>query len=172
MHSRIARTMPGRGRFANLKPRAAAKRANESDEWYTPISLIRALGEFDLDPACGPSCPNRTAKRRYATRGLERQWEGRVWLNPPFSYAPPWVDKMIAHGNGVMLVFARADAVWFQRACEAARGVYLLRGRLEFERPQGRTGHCPIGCVLFGFGAANRRAIQNCAWPGVWLTRP
>lgn len=152
--------------------REACHGTNGSDEWYTPIALVRALGNFDLDPACGPECPNKTARRRYGERGLERKWSGRVWLNPPFSNAVPWVDKMIEHRNGIMLVFGRVDTVWFQRACEAASGVYLLKGRIQFERPAGTTGRCPLGCVLFGFGAANRRAIQKCGWPGIWLAIP
>lgn len=151
-----------------MKPRTMENRA-QSDEWYTPIDLIRSLGEFDLDPSCGPRCPNRTAKRRYGVRGVERPWRGRVWLNPPFSDVKPWVEKMIAHDDGVMLVFARTDAGWFQSAVAAAAGVYLLRGRVQFERPGGATGKCPLGCVLLGFGEANRVAIQQCGWPGSWL---
>ena len=150
--------------------REACHGVNGSDEWYTPIELIRSLGEFDLDPACGPQCKNRTAKRRYGVNGLEREWFGRVWLNPPFSCVPPWVDRMIEQNNGVMLVFGRVDAVWFQRACKVAAGIYLLRGRVQFDRPNGTTGRCPLGCCLFAFGAANRRAIRNCSWPGTWLT--
>jgi hypothetical protein len=148
----------------------ACRQANGSDEWYTPIELIRSLGEFDLDPACGPKCGSRTAKRHYECDGLSRPWFGRVWLNPPFSCVPPWVDRMVEHNNGVMLVFGRVDAAWFQRACEAAAGVYLIRGRVQFDRPGGSTGKCPLGCVLFGFGERNRRAIQKCGWPGTWLS--
>lgn len=33
--------------------------------------------------------------------GLSMPWEGRVWMNPPFSRPEPWVDKFIAHRNGV-----------------------------------------------------------------------
>lgn len=170
-HTRNARA---KSRWANMQTTCdrtkAHRQATSSDEWYAPIELIRSLGEFDLDPACGPQCRNRTAKRRYGCNGLEREWFGRVWLNPPFSYVPPWVDRMIKHNNGVMLVFGRVDAVWFQRACAAASGVYLLCGRIQFDRPGGSTGRCPLGCVLFGFGERNRRAIHRCSWPGIWLS--
>lgn len=163
------------GNFAGVNRRSAAHTQlladdrNRSDEWYTPPALIAALGQFDLDPACGPGCPNRTARRRYGSRGLDRPWEGRVWLNPPFSDVKPWIERMIAHGNGAALVFARADAKWFQQAVVAARGVFLLHGRIQFDRPGGTVGKCPLGCVLFGFGAANRRAIQRAGLPGLWL---
>ncbi len=39
--------------------------AKATDEWYTPIGIIQALGEFDLDP-CAPVLPLwPTAKNMY-----------------------------------------------------------------------------------------------------------
>lgn len=60
---------------------------NSTDEWYTPKEIIDALGEFDLDP-CAPMRPLwRTARVMYNKEqdGLKQEWEGRVWLNPPYS---------------------------------------------------------------------------------------
>lgn len=155
--------------FRNLRSSLHKK---SSDEWYSPLEMIRALGRFDLDPACGPLCPNRTARRRFGPieNGLCQNWKGRVWCNPPFSNVVPWVDRMIAHNNGCLLVFSRSDAVWFQRAAVAARGVFFLKGRTQFSRPEKQTrSHCPLGCVLFGFGEPNRRAIREAEFPGIWL---
>ncbi|MDE2102063.1 MAG: adenine methyltransferase [Patescibacteria group bacterium] len=140
-----------------------------NDEWYTPLEIIRALGPFDLDPACGPLCDNATARRRYRSDGLARRWTGRVWLNPPFSNVAPWVDRMIAHRNGIMLVFCRSDAAWFQRAISAAAGVFLFRSRTEFQRPDGSRSKCPLGCCLIPFGARNRRAVLRAGFRGIWL---
>ncbi|HEY2252491.1 MAG TPA: DNA N-6-adenine-methyltransferase [Planctomycetaceae bacterium] len=144
--------------------------ATSSDEWYTPLPLIRALGKFDFDPACGPQCTNRTARTRIGPDrdGLIVPWRGRVWLNPPFSCVPPWADKFVEHGNGVMLCFCRSDALWFQRTIIAGGGFFLLRGRTQFERPTGTTGRCPLGCCLIPMGAANRRAVKNSGLAGVW----
>lgn len=63
------------------------KSKNSTDEWYTPKEIIDALGEFDLDP-CAPMRPLwRTARVMYNKEqdGLKQKWEGRVWLNPPYS---------------------------------------------------------------------------------------
>lgn len=60
---------------------------NTTDEWYTPIEIIQSFGEFDLDP-CAPMNPLwKTAKKMYNKEddGLKQDWEGRVWLNPPYS---------------------------------------------------------------------------------------
>lgn len=61
--------------------------ANTTDEWYTPKFIIESLGEFDLDP-CAPIKPLwETARTMYnkIDNGLEKEWQGRVWLNPPYS---------------------------------------------------------------------------------------
>lgn len=63
------------------------KSRNTTDEWYTPKEIIESLGEFDLDP-CSPVKPLwQTAKVMYNKHddGLKQKWEGRVWLNPPYS---------------------------------------------------------------------------------------
>lgn len=120
-----------------------------SDEWYTPLELIRALGDFDLDPACGPGCRNRTARRRYGPEedGLQQAWHGRVWLNPPFSNAKPFIERLAQHGNGIALVFVRADARWWQEAVRRAGCVFLFLGRLQFERPESGGGEMPYGLL-------------------------
>ena len=69
-------------------------------ERYTPAQYIeaarRVLGEIDLDPA---SCEvaQRTVKAvEYFTAkddGLEQEWHGRVWLNPP--YAQPVIAQFV-----------------------------------------------------------------------------
>lgn len=42
----------------------------ENDEWYTPMEIIRSLGEFDLDPASSPEAfrLNRSAKKIYTAQ--------------------------------------------------------------------------------------------------------
>lgn len=94
------------------------------DEWFTPMEIIEALGPFDLDPACGRLCPNKTATVQYGPRenGLKKPWHGRVWLNPPFSNVRPFVDKLIAHGNGILLIFMGSKARWQLDMVRAAGG--------------------------------------------------
>lgn len=55
------------------------------DEWLTPPEILRALGEFDLDPCAPVVRPWETAARHYTVQddGLALPWEGRVWCNPP-----------------------------------------------------------------------------------------
>lgn len=147
------------------------KTAAPSDEWYTPLELIRSLGEFDLDPACGPLCQNKTAAVKFDRDGLEREWFGRVWMNPPFSSASVWVNKFIKHGNGIALVFGRTDAKWFHDAVAAAGCFFAFMGRTKFNRPGEKpASNCPLGCVLIPMGQANIDAIVNAKLKGMLLT--
>ena len=88
------------------------RRKDRTDEWYTPKWIIDALGSFDLDP-CAPSEQFYTADKCYTKEmdGLYQEWEGRVWLNPP--YKNPLIGKFMKrlaeHGNGIALVFNRMD---------------------------------------------------------------
>lgn len=87
------------------------KSKNSTDEWYTPKEIIDALGEFDLDP-CAPMRPLwRTARVMYNKEqdGLKQKWEGRVWLNPPYSRPTieHFITRMVEHNNGIALLFNR-----------------------------------------------------------------
>ena len=76
------------------------KTVGKSDEWLTPPEIIKALGEFDLDPADAFYTPFKTAKKSIVKYlkydGLIDPWSGRIWLNPPFNRyeRPKWMKKM------------------------------------------------------------------------------
>lgn len=142
----------------------------DRDCWYTPARILQALGAFDLDPCVDDRRPAPTAARMIGPQedGLAQSWHGRVWCNPPFSSVVPWVDRMIAHDDGVLLVFARSDAAWFQRAVSAAGGCLLLLGRIEFLRPSGAKSRCPLGCALVPFGDKNTSIVRQSGLSGIW----
>lgn len=76
------------------------RRTATGDEWYTPPSIfapiIAALGEIDLDP-CGHEMAPIPVRTRYsfADNGLTKDWNGRVFLNPPYSSKKKWIEKAI-----------------------------------------------------------------------------
>lgn len=122
-----------------------------TDDWWTPIELVRSLGEFDLDPCGNKNHP--TAKTIYESNGLEQEWFGRVWMNPPYSQNEKWVDKFIEHGNGVALMFARTDTKWCQKLLSVCTHVYFIKGRISFLKSgvkQKWTGGAPSALFYFG----------------------
>lgn len=126
-------------------------------EWYTPKSLFDQLAiEFDLDPAGSPSpyaCVPAAESYHRLHDGLAQRWHGRVWLNPPYGpQAIPFIDRMIEHDDGLLLLPARTETRAFQRAAQAALAVCFLRDRLWFTRADGFTARSSFGSVLMAFG--------------------
>jgi hypothetical protein len=145
-----------------------------SDEWYTPPQLVRRLGAFDLDPSAAPPPHPRHAKTNWTKKdgGLDRQWFGRVWLNPPYSEVAVWLEKLIAHGDGIALVNAWTEREWFRRAASRSALVLFPTGRIGFWRKdiQAVESGC-IGSALIAFGATNATALRELGCPGV-LCKP
>lgn len=102
-----------------------------TDSWLTPLWLIEALGDdFDLDP-CGFEY-HRTAKEIWQLPkcGLINKWTGKVWLNPPYSEAKFWLDKMRQHRNGSVLIFSRTGTLGeYMKDCDH---LFFLRKRVRF----------------------------------------
>lgn len=142
----------------------------DSVEWYTPPEVFHALGLwFDLDPCC-PALPAASwvpALRRISlpADGLSEPWEGRVWLNPPYGTAGPvWLRKLAEHGDGVALIFASTETIWWQEVLPAASSVCFVRGRLNFVAEDGRRGvsNAGAGSALIGFGDTCGIAVAAC----------
>ncbi len=139
-------------------------------EWWTPPQVFTALRlAFDLDPCAPPGgVPWIPAERHLsiADDGLSAEWEGRVWLNPPYGRETgQWVDRLIEHDDGVALVFARVDTAWGQRACRAAHAICFVAGRLSFVdgNARQRRGHnAAAPSMLLGFGERCAEAVGEC----------
>ncbi len=146
----------------------------QGDDWYTPPWLFQQLAvTFDLD-VCAPADPSsRTCPARtYCTEaddGLTQPWHGLVWCNPPYSKAAPWVERMIGHGNGIMLTHIPANASWAVDVWRTADAMIPLQA-VEFARPNGGTYRPGYALMLTGYGptaaaAAARRASRRRARP-------
>lgn len=106
------------------------------DEWLTPPEILKAFGPFDLDPCAPITRPWSMAARHYDINddGLQQEWAGFVWLNPPYgSNTGKWLARMAEHGNGIALIFARTETdMFFRYVWEKADALLFLRGRLTF----------------------------------------
>ena len=101
-----------------------------SDTWLTPPDLINLLGPFDLDPCSSQGMPWRTAKRMIALpqSGLKITWRGLVFCNPPYSNVGPWVDRMVEHGHGILLVSAKSpDSNWGNKMLRSSTSVLYIK---------------------------------------------
>lgn len=151
------------------------KSKNSTDEWYTPKEIIDALGEFDLDP-CAPMRPLwRTARVMYNKEqdGLKQKWEGRVWLNPPYSRPTieHFITRMVEHNNGIALLFNRPDNKMFQNVVfPKAKGILFMKGRIKFHREDGTIGESPgCGSILVAFGEENAETLRSSNIEGRYI---
>ena len=102
---------------------AVPVQGTETDERYTPTWLFEELGRFDLDPCSpegGPLHGHADAWFTRADDGLAQPWEGRVFMNPPFSETTAWADRFVAHGDGIALL-PLANAAWRVRLMNACQ---------------------------------------------------
>lgn len=142
------------------------------DEWLTPPELVRALGEFDLDPCSPVNRPWDTAKLHYTVHddGLLQPWSGRVWLNPPYGdQVWNWLHKLAAHKNGLALIFGRTGAAGFSREVwRKAHSVFFIAGRLYFYHSSGvKAKHNSGGdSILISYDRANTEVLKECGIRG------
>lgn len=152
--------------------------AMKNDEWLTPEYIVRALGEFDLDP-CAPEVRPWDTATRHVTKtqdGLARAWTGRVWLNPPFgNQAIYWMIKLATHGNGIALLPARTETrLFFETVWDGADAILFLKGRPHFHYVDGTRARANSGApiCLISYGKENAETLRNCELEGMFMYIP
>jgi hypothetical protein len=156
---------------------------NKGEEviWLTPPQVIQSLGEFDLDPCAAPSPrPWPTAKRHIELpgNGLEVNWAGRVWLNPPYDEGlGRWMERMAFHGSGIALTFARTEtAIWEEWIWPFADSILFPFGRFYFYLPDGTRAKGNAGgpSALIAYSVEDSRILDQSGIAGAFvkITKP
>jgi hypothetical protein len=145
-----------------------------TDQWLTPPELLARLGDFDLDPCAPISRPWPTAQRHFTIQddGLKQQWSGRVWLNPPYANAAIWMRRMVEHGNGTALLFARTEtAMWHDWVWPKASALLFIKGRLSFYTSEGRRGRSNAGApsALIAYGERDKQILKASQIDGAFV---
>lgn len=135
-----------------------------SDDYYTPEWIFQALQlEFDTDPASPMGGIDWIPVKNYFTivdDGLQQEWKGKVWLNPPYSNPTPWIDRFITHRNGITLVQI-SKSRWCCRLFEEADAFLFLPYNLRFVTATGKEMGIYMPCGLFAMGKENMQALQD-----------
>jgi hypothetical protein len=132
------------------------------DEQYTPKAIFDKLAvEFDLD-VCSPVLhqDHVPARKRYTIHddGLAQNWEGFVWMNPPYSHAKVWVEKFMEHGNGIALL-PFSKAYWMVEIWNRSSGVCPVYD-IKFEQKEGKAKGIFMPVALFSMGEKGLEVIQ------------
>lgn len=139
---------------------------NTTDVWLTPPELVRALGDFVLDPCSPIDAPWRLAPLYYTEKhdGLVQPWMGRVFMNPPYGEATKfWMKKLSEHGDGIALVFARIETKWFEQyVWRKADAILFFNSRIQFYKPDGtKGGSASAPSCLVAYGDHNHSALHT-----------
>lgn len=141
------------------------------NEWYTPFKYINSarevMGSIELDPASS-EIANKTvnADKIYTIddNGLNKQWEGNVWLNPPYSsdLIGKFTNKLsISYKDGninqaVVMVNNATETQWFNTIIDVASAVVFPKSRIKFIDVNGKEGNTPLQGQCFIYIGDNK----------------
>lgn len=139
-----------------------------TDEWYTPPHVFNALGcVFDMDVASPgrEATPWIPAAEFVTEGGLDQEWKGFVWMNPPFGPRNgilPWLEKFVLHGDGIALTPDRTSAPWWQRIVPRIDAILFVGKKIQFIGADGKLGKSPAqGTTLMAIGQRGCEALRN-----------
>jgi len=136
-----------------------------NDELYTPKFIFDALGiDFDLDVCAPENGPLHTPARKWFSLkddGLNSEWYGRVWMNPPFSKPSIWVDRWIDHHNGIALLPLSGNSRWWSKLWNSECGVVQVPPNTGFINSEGEEQKIMYGISLWAIGEMNITALKN-----------
>ena len=171
----LAATIEAEPDEAIVKPVPVSKKDGyESDEWYTPERYIDAaravMGGIDLDPASCELAQTVVKADVYIDKlqnGLSIRWiRERIWLNPPYGDASPWMNKLIAEYDdghflkqAIVLLNNNTETGYFQ-ALLARFPVCRLNQRIQFWRHDQSGETARQGQAIFYLGADVDRFVE------------
>lgn len=160
--------------------------ANNSgnNEWYTPADYIEAarevMGSIDIDPASNDIAQETVKAAVYytaETNGLDKEWRGNVWMNPPYAsdLIGKFIDKLVGElsniEQAIVLVNNATETEWFGKLISRASAVCFPRSRVKFYMPDGKTGAPLQGQAVIYFGEHKERFAEVFSGKG-WCAIP
>jgi phage N-6-adenine-methyltransferase len=146
------------------------------NEWYTPgeyISKARAvMGSITLDPATSELSNSKINAENIFTvfeNGLDQEWHGNVWLNPPYSQPAinDFANKMVEEWESgrvdaaIVLTHNYTDTKWFHTLAESCFAICFTRGRIAFVNMIGEKAAPTQGQAFFYFGENIDKFLQE-----------
>jgi phage N-6-adenine-methyltransferase len=150
--------------FAKGKPHVSNN--SGENEWYTPLKFIKSarlvMGSIDLDPASSDEANEIVKAENYytvETNGLEQEWFGNVWLNPPYAqplishFSGKSIEQLPNINQACVLTNNATETKWYQRILERCNAVCFIKGRVKFLDLDGDATGAPLqGQSIMYFG--------------------
>ena len=151
-----------------------------NNEWYTPSNIIEAartaMGSIDVDPASNDIAQQTVKAGTYytaETNGLDKEWAGNVWLNPPYAsdLIGKFIDKLVSekqnYNQAIVLVNNATETEWFNKIVSISSMVCFPKSRVKFYMPDGKTGAPLQGQAILYIGDNTDRfyeAYKEIGW--------
>ncbi len=157
--------------------------SDDSYEWCTPLEYIEAaravMGTIDLDPATNKYAQEQIQATEYFTKeddGLNKNWHGRVWLNPPFSMPviEKFIQKLIDEFDAgevleaIVLTNNSTDTQWCHNLLTKYPVCFTL-GRIPFWQPNGKPLATRQGQAIFYLGNNKKKFKEVFSQFGIVL---
>ena len=126
-----------------------------SDQHFTPAWVFDALNvKFDLDVASSSLNTNVPATIKYTEveNGLVADWQGLVWMNPPYSKPAPWIDKFLEHNNGIALL-PITRGKWWDLVWNSNGSIIPTLYNFKFMRPDGTKRDISYRTMFWALGS-------------------
>ena len=154
-----------------------------NNEWYTPVNIIEAarvaMGSIDVDPASNDIAQQTVKAETYytaETNGLDKEWVGNVWLNPPYAsdLIGKFIDKLVSekknYNQAVVLVNNATETEWFNKIVSISSMVCFPKSRVKFYMPDGKTGAPLQGQAVLYIGKNAEsfyKAFKEIGWVAI-----
>ena len=126
-----------------------------SESWATPPAFFAKLHEefqFNTDVCAAPENAKCAHYFTKDTDGLQQQWHGTCWMNPPYGLPlRAWVKK--AYESSLLgtivvcLVPARTDTQWWHDYAAKAE-VRFVKGRIKFVGAEHTAPFPSVGLIF------------------------
>ena len=138
----------------------------DTDQWCTPAFILalarKVLGEIDVDPASNKYAQKTVKAKEWHSKeddGLTKRWNGRVWLNPPYSklLVEAFTEKLIEEYDvgkvtaAIALYNNNTETGWCQKLLRRFPACFPDR-RIPFEHPEREASGPRQGQVVFYLG--------------------
>lgn len=136
------------------------------NEWYTPPEFIESarcvMGSIDLDPASSELANEIIKAPTFYTKetnGLDKIWEGNVWLNPPYGqpiiteFAEAVINNINDYEQAIILVNNATETNWLQGMMKICDAICFPKSRIKFFDKSGDQSSAPLqGQVILYIG--------------------
>ncbi len=158
-----------------LEHKPHVSHATGNNEWYTPSEYIesvrKVMGKIDLDPASSELANTIVKAAAYYDiddNGLNKDWIGKVWMNPPYSadLVTAFITKLVSEyeknhvEEAIILVNNATETRWFKSLVEIASAICFPVGRVKYWGPNATSG-APLQGQAFVYIGENTVEFGN-----------